>query len=124
MATSRREIETEISLKVAKTLEVRRGTEEFAEDVKRRVIEMWEMQGPHPYETGDFVASIHTEKKRDRAGHWPHWAVTTRDEKAHFIEYGTGIDAEGTHSPYGRFTPTRAYAPFAKAAASYGGTSP
>lgn len=74
-----------------------------------------------PYATGDFVDSIKVERKRERFG-LPHYSVVTYSPIAHFLEYGTGDDAPGTHSPWGRFTPTPEFAPFATVVHRHGGT--
>lgn len=122
-----KEIEAEIGLKVAKDLEVKRGTAKFSEEVVAVARKIWDesghmtKEGHHAYEHGNFRESIHAEKRRDR-GRWPHWWVGSRHPKVHMLEYGTDVDRPGTHSPWGRFTPTPAFAIFARTAIFFRGT--
>lgn len=120
-----RELEKEILAKLADDSEVKRKTKEFAEEVRdtARTIAFDDMD--KGYVTGEYAASIHVARRKNRKGQFtkgPAWMVVTDDEKAHFLEYGTGFDAPGTHSPWGRFTATPAYATFAKTALRYRGT--
>lgn len=120
---NRRELENEIGLKVSKDLEVRRKVGEFAHEVEATAKMIWDESGPHPYQTGAFRESIHTEKRRDRLGHWPHWWVGSYHEHANMLENGTGPDKPGSHSPYGPNTPTPEFAIMARTAHHYLGTA-
>lgn len=124
MAVNRADLYREIEIGISKDLAVKRGTKEFAEEVRDYAKRLWLESGPHPYETHHFVETIHAEKRRDAAGHWPHWAVVSDDEKANMLENGTGPDKPGSKSPYGPNTPTPEFAIFARTAHHYRGTAP
>lgn len=121
VTTNRRDIETEIGLKVSKDVDMRRQVAEFAEEVENTAKRIWDESGPHPYQTDAFRESIHTEKRRDR-GRWPHWWVGSNHPHANMLESGTGPDKPGTHSPYGPDTPTPEFAIMARTAFHYRGT--
>lgn len=142
MAVERQQLERELRLKLAHDGEVRRDAEDFAQEVAHRWVAIWEAMGPHPYETGDYADSIELIRVgvASRVRHPKgapggvggrftgevlyHYQVGTEHENAHFIEYGTGYDAPGTNSPFGRFTNTPEFAPAAATAAYYHGTGP
>jgi hypothetical protein len=120
------ELEREILSKLKNDEELRRKTKEFTEDVRdtARRIALTDMT--KGYATGEYVASIQVARRRNRRGQFsngPAWMVVTDDDKANLLEYGTGADAEDTHSPFGPDTPTPVYATFAKTALHYKGTS-
>jgi hypothetical protein len=76
-----------------------------------------------PYATGAYAASIKMRQMRGRLGRFmAGWEVYTDSPIAHFLEYGTKMDAPDTHSPWGRNTPTAVYAPAARTAFYFGGT--
>jgi len=120
-----KELEAEILTKLKADEEIRRKTKDFAEEVRdyarRRALEDMDKG----YATGEFVASIEIERRRNLKGQFeagPQWRVVSHDPKANLLEYGTGDDAPDTHSPWGRHTPTPEYATFAKTSFHYGGT--
>lgn len=137
MRETRKQLETEIGLKVSKDLQVKKGTKEFAERValhaklEWREASMGVQEGPgmppHTYEDGHFEDSIHAAKRRERflnGGWWPHWWVGSNHPQAHMIEYGTTVDRPGSMSPWGPNTPTPEFGVFAKTAHHFRGTSP
>src|SRR5262245_1794272 len=88
-------------------------------------------------ETGDYVESVHIERKFERAfKRLPQFWVGTRFWRAHFIEYGTGPDTKGASPRHltsamrrGRIpmtvtgkTPTPEFGFSAKVAHHFGGT--
>ncbi|GJJ22283.1 HK97 gp10 family phage protein [Mycolicibacterium mageritense] len=113
--SSEAEIRAEIERKIRADAEVKVKTEKHAEDVR----DYW--RGIAPVDSGEYAASVHVEKRKDRDG-LPHYWVGTRDWKAHFIEYGTGDDPDDSKSPFGPDTPTPEFAPAAKTAHHFGGT--
>ncbi|MBB3752613.1 hypothetical protein FHT44_005125 [Mycolicibacterium sp. BK634] len=117
------EIENEIREKAPEDPDVKRQTREFALEVRdyARMRALQDMD--RGYATGHFVESIQIQRLR----RWwrktmPNWRIFSDDPKSHMLEDGTGDDAPGTHSPWGRFTPTPAYHTFAKTAFHFGGT--
>ncbi|OFB37973.1 hypothetical protein BA059_16895 [Mycolicibacterium sp. (ex Dasyatis americana)] len=112
MASSEREIRAEIERLIRRDGELRVDTEEFAEEVRDHWREI------APVDSGEYAASVHVEKRKDRRG-LPHYWVGTRDWKAHFIEYGTGDDPTDSKSPFGPNTPTPEFAPAAKTEAHF-----
>lgn len=99
--------------------ELRRAIADFIEDCGETWRLVWEASGPHPYETGDYVAHIHTKMKL-RARLFPkHYRdqplkageVYNDSRIAHFVEYGTLPDKPGSKSPWGPDTPTPEFAP-------------
>lgn len=151
MTTSREQIENELRVKIENDVSVHRQADEFADEVRDQWVRIWEMMGPHPYETGDYVESIEVRRavsgrKRyakgavDAAGTkiggrftgevlYSYW-VGTDNPHAPFIEYGTGPDINGVGSwqdldgswHKSPKTPTPEFAPAAHVAAHYGGT--
>lgn len=67
----------------------------------------------HPYETYDYRESIKVEQNRNRlSGRFlAGFTVITRAFNANFIEFGTGPDKPGSHSPWGPDTPTPEFGP-------------
>lgn len=126
MAVDRVKLGAEISAKISRDAEVRRATKRIAEEVQALVIEEAPKPGPeHPYSTGEFIQSIKIRQGRGRLGRFlASWEVYSDSPIANFIEFGTGPDKPGSRSPWGPNTPTPEFAPFAKAAHRYGGTSP
>ena len=130
MAVHREQLFNELKVKIGHDEEARLKLKRFAEKVKEKWIEESPRPGHRhpltktgPYATGAYVASLHIRQSRSRLGRFlPNYEVYTNSPIAHFLEYGTKIDAPGTHSPWGRFTPTAVYAPAAKAAFHFGGT--
>ena len=123
MPVNRRELKNEIGIAIRKDLAVARGTKDFAEEVRDYAKRLWRESGPHPYETHEYVESIHADKKPNVAG-LPHWWVGTYSPHAVFIEYGTGPDKPGSKSPWGPNTPTREFGIFARTAHHFRGTAP
>jgi hypothetical protein len=145
---SRKQIERELRLELDKDArrgQIARESREFAHEVRATWISIWESMGPHPYETGDYKNSIEvhgvgrpTGQTRapkgavDASGTkiggrflgniYAHYRVSTDNEHAGFIEYGTGPDNPDSRSPWGLNTPTPEFAPAAATAAHYGGT--
>lgn len=115
MGSSEREIRAEIERKIRADAELKVKSKDLADEVR----DHW--RSVSPVDSGEYAASVHVEKRKDRNG-LPHWWVGTRDWKAHFIEYGTGSDPDGTNSKFGRDTPTPEFAPAAKTAHHFGGT--
>lgn len=153
---SRQQIEHELRLELARDArvgQIKRESREFADEVRDTWVRIWVMLGPHPYETRTYVNSIEVhgvgrsvgqtrapKGARDASGKaiggrftgniYAHYRVSTDDENAGFIEYGTGPDLNGVgvwqdlqggwhKSP---MTPTPEFAPAAITAARYGGT--
>lgn len=128
-----KDIESGVFDSINSSRELRRAMKRFIDDVHDTWLNVWDasMEGvlaqetgdPHPYQTGDYRASI---KKRNlplrqrlfikstlRKG-IPIGLVYSDDEKAHWIEYGTDPDKPGGHSPWGPDTPTPAFAPMTR----------
>ncbi|WP_036461156.1 HK97 gp10 family phage protein [Mycolicibacterium neoaurum] len=96
--------------------EIRTGTADEAEKVR----DEWRRIAPK--DTGAYAASINVRRlRRDRDG-MPVFRVEADDFKAHWIEYGTGSDPDGTKSKFGPDTPTPEFAPARRVAAMFGGT--
>lgn len=139
----------EIIMKLEHDQEVRVKSNEFANSVAWRWVDIWRSMGPHPYETGDYEDSIVVIKRflRERQGRVPKghpsgrggqwtkevlyaYSVGTDNDHAHLIEYGSGPDINGIGRWFGldgRWhkspkTPTPPFAPAAATAASFGGT--
>lgn len=72
-----------------------------------------------PVDTGRYAASIAIQNRSDVDG-FPALRVVAKAWYAHFVEFGTGPDTK-QGSPFGRDTPTPAFAPRAKTAAQFGG---
>ncbi|MBO0676786.1 hypothetical protein JRC04_04840 [Mycolicibacterium sp. S2-37] len=131
------EVEIRVSLKdvdnailegIDNSRELRRVYYDFIDDVEETWKRMWEASGPHPYETGDYIA--HLKKKVPGRGKWikkflkagiPFGAVYNDHELAHIIEYGSGPDNPDSASPFGPDTPTPAFQPMLMTWARYGG---
>ena len=111
------EIAREIKRKVARDLEVKvKGREEAVEIIA-------ELKEASPVRTGKYRDAWELQDRLPHLG-MPAWAAVNDDEKANMIEYGTGFDAEGTHSPWGRFTDTPEFGVAAQVALKHGGTAP
>lgn len=100
--------------------ELRRLLRDFIDDTKETWRVVWESEGPHPYQTGDYVAHIKEQKRSLAQRIFPKWSrrdpipvglIYNDSEVAHFVEYGTGPDKPGGHSPWGPDTPTPEFAP-------------
>jgi hypothetical protein len=98
--------------------ELRRAIRDFVEDTAETWRLVWESSGPHPYETGDYLAHIRSRVKL-RAKLFPKFyrdepmkagEVWNDSKVAHFIEYGTLPDKPGSKSPWGPNTPTPEFA--------------
>lgn len=102
-ADLQREIESSAQVQVAK---VKRAEEvaAFAKSIA-------------PLDTGEYAAGIEVRKTKTGKVR-----VVATAWYSHFIEYGTGPDAE-PGSRFGPDTPTPEFAVFAKAAAAFGGTA-
>lgn len=110
---------------INKSRELRRAMDRFVDDVHDTWLNVWEASGPHPYETGDYIAHLkkgslsrrqrlfirHTLRKGVPIG-----LVYNDSEIAHFIEYGTDPDKPGGHSPWGPDTPTPKFEPMRRTA--------
>jgi hypothetical protein len=109
--------------------ELRRLIRDFIDETKDTWRIVWEasegetlmaqMPG-HPYQTGDYIAHIKEEKRSLGQRLFPKWAkgdpipvgiVYNDSEVAHWLEYGTGPDKPGGHSPWGPDTPTPDFKP-------------
>lgn len=123
------QLKEELAIKISKDKRIPAQSRALALRVQMRVIKEFEAQGPHPYETGEFIHSIRVERIRWRgelgrfSKGFSQYSVVTDNAHAWAIEYGTGPDAPGTRSPWGPNTPTPEFAPFAKAAHHFGGTA-
>ncbi len=147
-----KKLRDEIEMKVRDAQEVHWKSDEFANSVAWRWVDIWRSMGPHPWETGDYEDSIVVIKRflRERQGRrgkgeWgPNgerpgsftnevlysYSVGTDHPAAHLIEYGTDIDMAGVGRWQGldgkwhksRFTPTPKFHPAAKTVASFHGT--
>lgn len=106
--------------------ELRRLLRDFIDDTKETWRVVWEAsgemteEGVHAYQTGDYVAHIKEQKRSFAQRIFPKWAkgdpipvgiVYNDSPHAHWIEYGTGPDKPGGHSPWGPDTPTPEFAP-------------
>lgn len=119
------ELDREILGKLMVDRELRRKTKEFVEDVRDYARRQALEDMTKGYATGEFVASIKLERRRNARGQFvagPAWRVASHDDKANLLEYGTGDDNPDSRSPWGPYTPTPAYATFAKTALHYHGT--
>jgi hypothetical protein len=113
--------------------ELRRIMNRFVDDVKSTWEHAWdtsiegklaeETGAPHPYQTGSYREHIKKRKLTLRQRLFIKSAIKkgiligsvyNDDEKAHWIEYGTGVDKPGGHSPWGPDTPTPEFAPMRK----------
>jgi len=118
-------LEAEILSKLKNDAELKRKTKEFAEDVRDYARRIAAEDMDRGYATGEFVASIRVERRRNARGAFqagPAWRVVSRDDKANLLEYGTGDDSDTSNSPFGPNTPTPEYATFGKTAFRYRGT--
>ncbi len=120
VVVSYREVENAIFDGINKNRELRRVVARFIDDVHDTWITIWEASGPHPYETGDYVASIKKRKLPMRSRIWMKralargalvGAVYSDSPVAHFIEYGTDVDYPESKSPWGPNTPTPEFSP-------------
>lgn len=135
MPINRRQLMDDLRLEIGREMRTDIRPKRFAEEVR----DHWQgiamsPANPHPatktgpYSTGAYRASIKVRQMRIAKGSpgagrfLPTFEVYTTSPIAHFLEYGTGIDAEGTHSPWGRFTPTHPYAFALKTALHFHGT--
>lgn len=100
--------------------ELRRLLRDFVDDTKETWRVVWEASGPHPYQTGNYVEHIKEQKRSLTQRIFPKWSrqdpipvglVYNDSEVAHWVEYGTGPDKPGGHSPWGPNTPTPEFAP-------------
>ena len=129
---SRRQIEDELTLKIDRSKEVAAGGKAFATKVFRHLVdkEMPSAGDPdHPYATDDLKNSVklvrnqtRTKTGRFRRNGRVYYTIVTDNPHAGYYEYGTGWDAPGTNSPWGRKTPTPEFAPFARTAHFFRGT--
>ena len=106
MAVNRHQLMNELEMKLSADDDVYDISAEVADDVVRSWQRMALMDLDQGYATGEYVESIHreTQKGRHPAGtldasgtkiggrFWAHSRVVTYDNKAHFLEYGTGPD--------------------------------
>ena len=128
----RRKIAHEISLKIKRDPEIPRRTKQVAEEVARYWANVaWPTSvgnygpGVHPYETGGYRESIGVRQPRSRLGRFiAGWEAFSDHPRANFIEFGTGDDKPGSKSPWGPYTKTPEFAPAARTAHHFGGTSP
>lgn len=128
----RESLRREMSLKISHDPEVKIKTKAYAEEVAAYWRDVaWptavgsKTGAGHPYETGRYRDSIKVEQNRTSLGRFAAgFTVITRDPNAGFIEYGTGRDKPGSRSPWGPFTETPEYAPAARTAHHFHGTSP
>lgn len=143
MPVNRVQLMNELMLKIQNDEEVRRDVKDFAEKVK----DHWQRISPahataaHPWATGAYRRSItrQSEMFRNARGHFQyrHW-VGTYSPIAEYLEYGTGVDVNGTGSwidmdELGRGTgkrrkskntPTPEFAYAARTALHFHGTAP
>lgn len=116
-------LKNEIELKLRQSEEVRRKSDDFANEVERRWRQIWSAMGPHPWETGAYEDSIvvikifHRERQGrlpkgqwgpngERPGTWTSetlysYRVGSDHPVAHMIEYGTGVDVNGVGRWFG-----------------------
>jgi hypothetical protein len=128
----------EISAKIRAERSVKWRTKAFAEEVaaywrdvawpESAVAGQWP---DHPYDTGNYRDSIKVRQQRAPKGakggiggrFLSAFEVYSDSDNANFIEYGTGPDKPGSRSPWGPWTPTPEFAPAARTAHHYGGTT-
>lgn len=127
----------EIHAKIRAERSIKWRTKAFAEQVKTHLTEVvWPsstgsiLGAGHPYETGDFIDSVKIRQERRPKGSrlggqfMAGYEIYSDHPNANFIENGSGPDKPGSKSPWGPNTPTPEYAPFARTAHHFGGTSP
>ena len=119
------DIENAIFDGVSSNRELKRIMNRFVDDVEATWKHVWDttVEGklaeetgiPHPYQTGDYREHIKKKKfsimqrlamKRAIKKGLLIGVVYNDSDHAHFIEYGTGPDKPGGHSPWGPNTPT------------------
>jgi hypothetical protein len=128
---NRREVEREIGLKLSRDPLMRRQAREEAEDIRDYAKDIAPKPGDvHPqsrtgisYATGDFVESIHLERRRDRFD-LPRWWLGSNHPHVNLLEWGTGPDKPGSRSPFGSDTPTPEFGTFGRTAHHFGGSMP
>jgi hypothetical protein len=120
----KRDTYAEIEAKVLAEANRRNEVKETAHKVKE-----WWQHVEAPVDTAEYAASIKLKKMPPHNG-LPHYRVSTKHWRAHFIEYGTGPDSHGgvrfiprLGRTVGENTPTPEYAPAAKTAHHFGGTT-
>lgn len=111
-------VDTAVTDALNSSTEIRQALRDYLRDTADTWRLVWEASGPHPYETGDYVAHIKTKtylKARlfpKRSSEPSKFGEVYNDSPvAHFIEYGTLPDKPGGHSPWGPDTPTPEFAP-------------
>lgn len=128
-----RDVENAIFGGIGKSRELRRAFDRFVDDVHRTWLMVWRssMQGvlaeqtgvPHPYADGDYEQSVQKRQLSLRQRMFikstlmrgiPIGVVFSDDWKAHWVEWGTGPDKPGSHSPWGPDTPTPAFEPMTR----------
>jgi hypothetical protein len=120
MSSSADEIARQILALAVKQSELEDSVDKYAVEVR----DYW--RSISPVDKGDYAASIKVVKRKPVNG-FPVRRIEATDFKAHWIEYGTGVDEGGK-----RFVPslgvtvdgnteTPAFAPRAKTAAKFGG---
>lgn len=127
------DIENAIFDGVNSNRELRRLMNRFIDDVEETWHHVWDtaIEGiqdgpgppPHTYETGDYGSRIKKKKLTLRQRLFIKSAIKkgiligsvyNDSDHAHFLEYGTGPDKPGGHSPWGPNTPTPEFAPMRK----------
>lgn len=103
-------------------VEIKRGTP--APEIRRRVKQVAKeaevfAKMISPVLTGAYQRAWHIENRPERDG-LPHYALVNDDEKANWIEYGTGPDTRGK-STWGPNTPTPDFAVARRTALKFGG---
>jgi hypothetical protein len=127
-----RNLGREIEAKIRAEKSVKWRTKAFAEEVAQYWKHVaWPESAAkgqwanHPYETGEYVNSIHVRQSRSRLGRFlAGFEVIADSPNANFIEFGTGVDKPGSRSPWGPDTPTPEFGPAAITAHHYRGTAP
>lgn len=124
------DIENAIFEGIEDNRELRDALDDFVDAVHTTWVNIWVASGPHPYTDGEYLAHIKKQKMSKyyrqhvrnflrRHQGMPIGMVFNDSENSVFVEYGTGPDKPGGHSPWGPNTPTPEFAPMRKTYARY-----
>lgn len=114
---SLKEIDDAIFEGIEDNRELRRAYDDLVDDVHATWVGFSPTPGKNRYATGDYIEHIkkvklskwyrmHVRNYLKRHKGMPIGQVYNDSLHAHFVEYGTGPDDPGSHSPWGPDTPT------------------